>query len=148
MQDPYGFRTWQRANEGYRTPQQMAAMQQRKAMAMQQQQQMNRDGTEGEMNGVRPGTPTAGDDGGSPSKRPRIDNGQPAFNNGMMQNGRPGGVPGVPQQGMMIQAGFNPRMNPQFQQNGTMPPKGMQVRGTLAHEDGKLTLYRVRCPMV
>ncbi|KAK5950554.1 hypothetical protein OHC33_008497 [Knufia fluminis] len=109
------------------TPQQAAMMQQRKAMAMQQQQQMNREGAEGEINGVRPGTPAAGDDGGSPSKRPRIDNGQPAFNNGMMQNGRPGGVPGAQQQGMMIQAGFNPQMNPQFQRNGAMPPKGMQV---------------------
>lgn len=99
-------------------------------MAIQQQQQMNRDGAEGEMNGVRPTTPAAGEDGGSPSKRPRIDNGQPAFNNGMMQNGRPAGAPGAQPQGMMIQAGFNPAMNPQFQRNGAMPPKGMQVSAT------------------
>lgn len=108
-----------------RTPQQLQQMQNRKAQMMQQQLRGG-DQPDGEMNGARPGTPGEGDNGGSPSKRPRLDNGQPQFNNGMMQGGRPG-VPGAANQGMMIQAGFNPGMNPQFRGNGAMPPKGMQV---------------------
>lgn len=102
-------------------------MQQRKAQLMQQQMARGEQ-PDGEMNGVRPGSPGEGDAGGSPSKRPRIDNGQPGFQPGMMQNGRPGGVPGAPGQSMMIQAGFNPAMGQQFPRNGAMPPKGMQVR--------------------
>lgn len=98
-------------------------------MAMQQQMERAQQG-DGEMNGVRPGTPGDSDAVGSPSKRPRIDNGgQQNFQQGMVPNGRPGGVPGGPNQGMMIQSGFNPQMNQQqFQRNGGMPPKGMQVR--------------------
>lgn len=119
--------------EMHRTPQQMQQLAQtRKAQQMAMQQQMQRgDQPDGDMNGARPGTPTEGDNGGSPSKRPRLDNGQPQFNNGMMQGGRPGGVPGAANQGMMIQAGFNPGMNPQFRGNAAMPPKGMQVSTSL-----------------
>ena len=86
------------------------------------QQQMQREQGDVEMNG-RPGTPAEGENGGSPSKRPRLEN--PQFNGGMMPNGRP-----MPNQqgGMMIQNSFNPNMNPQFRQNGGMPgQKPMQV---------------------
>ena len=85
-----------------------------------QQQQMQREGGDVDMNG-RPGTPTEGDNGGSPSKRPRLE-GQQQFQGGMMANGRPmqAGIP----QGMMIQNAFNPnQMNPQFRPNGAMPPQ-------------------------
>lgn len=119
----------------------------RKAMAMQQQMSRG-DQPDGEMNGARPGTPAEGDNGGSPSKRPRLDNGQPQFNNGMMQGARPGGVPGAANQGMMIQAGFNPAMNPQFRGNGAMPPKGMQVSAILTALATGLTFIRVVWPTV
>lgn len=97
----------------------MAMMQQQQQkMAQQQQQQMQREGGDAEMNG-RPGTPAEGDNGGSPSKRPRLE-GQQQFNGGMMPNGRP--MPNAVPQGMMIQNGFNPQaMNPQFRPNGGMP---------------------------
>ena len=111
-----------------RTPQQM---QQMKMMQQQQQQQQNnaqqmpRDQGDVDMNG-RPGTPAEGDNGGSPSKRQRLENQQ--FNGAMMPNGRP--MQGVPPQGMMIQNPFNPQMNQaQFRQNGAMGQKvPMQVR--------------------
>jgi hypothetical protein len=96
-------------------------------MMKQNQQQMNsqqqmREQAESEMNG-RPGTPGDGENGGSPSKRPRLENQQ--FNPGMMPNGRP---MSNQQGGMMIQNAFNPSMNPQFRQNGGMPvQKVMQV---------------------
>ncbi|KAI9874227.1 MAG: hypothetical protein M1823_007736, partial [Watsoniomyces obsoletus] len=84
---------------------------------------MQREQGDVDMNG-RPGTPAEGENGGSPSKRPRLENQQ--FNGGMMPNGRT--MPN--QQGMMIQNSFNPNMNPQFRQNGGMPgqkpmPPGM-----------------------
>lgn len=110
----------------------MQQLQQSRKAQMAMQQQMQRgDQPDGDMNGARPGTPADGDNGGSPSKRQRLDNGQQQFNNGMMQGGRPGGVPGAANQGMMIQAGFNPGMNPQFRGNGAMPPKSMQVSNDL-----------------
>lgn len=81
------------------------------------------------MNGVRPGTPAEGDGTGSPSKRPRMDNGAQNFPQGMMPNGRPAGVPGGPNAGgMLMQTGFAPNgMQQQFRQNGAMPPKTMPV---------------------
>lgn len=95
----------------------MAMMQQQQKMQAQQQQQMQREGGDGDMNG-RPGTPADGDNGGSPSKRPRLE-GQQQFNGGMMPNGRP--MPNAVPQGMMIQNGFNPQgMNPQFRPNAGM----------------------------
>ena len=97
-------------------------MQMLKQQQMQHQQQMQREQGDVDMNG-RPGTPGEGENGGSPSKRPRLEN--PQFNGGMMPNGRP--MPNQPG-GMMIQNSFNPNMNPQFRQNGGMPgPKPMQV---------------------
>lgn len=95
---------------------------------MLQQQMQRGEQPDAEMNGVRPGTPADPDNGGSPSKRPRLDNGQQQFNTGMGPNGRPLGMPAANNQGMMIQNAFNPAaMNPQFRSNGTMPQKGMQV---------------------
>lgn len=94
------------------------------AQAQQQNQQMQREQGDVDMNG-RPGTPADGEPGGSPSKRPRLE-GQP-FNGQMMPNGRAPGMPGVPPN-MMIQSGFNPNMNQaQFQRNGAIPQKPMQV---------------------
>ena len=100
-------------------------MQQMKMIQQQNNsQQMPREQGDADMNG-RPGTPGDGENGGSPSKRPRLENQQ--FNGGMMPNGRP--MQGVPPQGMMIQNAFNPQMNQaQFRQNGAMGQKPMQVR--------------------
>lgn len=126
--------------------QQMQQIQNRKAQVAMQMQRGEQ--PDAEMNGARPGTPAEGDNGGSPSKRLRLDNGQQQFNNGMMQNGRPGGVPGAGNQGMMIQAGFNPAMNPQFRGNGAMPPKSMQVRVLRRYNWMVLTPVRPRCLMV
>lgn len=123
------------------TPQQLI----QKRQAMQQQQAAGREQAEGEMNGARPGTPADGEAGGSPSKRPRIDNGQQNFNNGMMQNGRPAGVPGAQNQGgMLMQSGFPAGMNPQFRQNGAMPPKGMQG----AMPNGMMNMGNAGSPMM
>lgn len=106
-----------------RTPQQM---QQMKVMQQANQQQIPREQGDVEMNG-RPGTPGDGENGGSPSKRPRLENQQ--FNGGVMPNGRP--MQGMPPQGMMIQNAFNPQMNnPQFRQGAPMGQKQMQVRLT------------------
>lgn len=100
--------------------QQLAAQQQ----MMQKQQQMQREHSDMEMNG-RPGTPGDGDNGGSPSKRPRLADQQ--FNGAMGPNGRVPGMPGAQQQ-MLMQSGFNPNMNQaQFRQNAAMQQKAMQV---------------------
>jgi hypothetical protein len=94
------------------------------AMSQQQQQQMQRDQGDVDMNG-RPSSPVEGENGGSPSKRPRLE-GQ-HFNGGMMPNVRPG-MPNAAPQNMMIQNAFNPNMNnAQFRPNGAMPQKPMQV---------------------
>jgi hypothetical protein len=96
------------------------AMMQQKVMQQNNQQMPRGEQTDSDPN-ARPPTPAEGENGGSPSKRPRLDGQQ--FNAGMMPNGRPN-VPGVAQQNMMIQNGFNPAMNQaQFRQNGGMPPK-------------------------
>ncbi|KIW15487.1 hypothetical protein PV08_05533 [Exophiala spinifera] len=104
------------------TPQQLQQI--NKAAMMQQQQQMQREQGEVDMNG-RPSSPVEGDNGGSPSKRPRLEGQQ--FNGGMMPNVRPG-MPNMAPQNMMIQNSFNPNMNNgQFRQNGGMPQKPMQA---------------------
>ena len=106
---------------------------------LQQQQQMQREQGDVDMNG-RASSPPEGENGGSPSKRPRLEGQQ--FNNGMMPNVRPG-MPNVPPQNMMIQNPFNPNMNnPQFRQNGGMPQKPMQVssHAGLSHLMVRLTL--------
>jgi hypothetical protein len=91
---------------------------------MMQKQQMQREQGDVDMNG-RASSPAEGENGGSPSKRPRLDGQQ--FNGAMMPNGRPG-MPGVAPQSMMIQNAFQPNMNQgQFRQNGAMPQKPMQV---------------------
>lgn len=98
----------------------------KQAQMLQQQQQMQRDQGDVDMNG-RASSPALaeGENGGSPSKRPRLEGQQ--FNGGMMPNVRPG-MPNVPPQNMMIQNAFQPNMNnPQFRQNGGMPQKPMQV---------------------
>jgi hypothetical protein len=110
----------------------MQQQQQQQALQQQmQQQQMSREQNDVDMNG-RPGSPAEGDNGGSPSKRPRLENQQ--FNGGVMPNSRP--MPGIPPQGMMIQNSFNPgQMNQaQFRQNGAMAQKTMQVRSFHSHQ--------------
>lgn len=93
---------------------------------LQQQQQMQREQGDVDMNG-RASSPAEGENGGSPSKRPRLEGQQ--FNGGMMPNVRPG-MPNVAPQNMMIQNAFNPNMNnAQFRQNGAIPQKQMQVSG-------------------
>ncbi|KAK5281073.1 hypothetical protein LTS13_005773 [Exophiala xenobiotica] len=112
------------ANKMPSTPQQLQQMN-KAAMSQQQQQQqqMQRDQGDVDMNG-RPSSPVEGENGGSPSKRPRLE-GQ-HFNGGMMPNVRPG-MPNVGPQNMMIQNAFNPNMNnAQFRPNGAMPQKPMQ----------------------
>jgi len=100
-------------------------MQQFSKAQMIQQQQLQREQGDMDMNG-RASSPAEGENGGSPSKRPRLEGQQ--FNGAMMPNGRPGMPGGVAPQGMMIQNAFNPNMNNnQFRQNGAMPQKPMQV---------------------
>ena len=91
--------------------------------AMMKQQQMQRDQPDMDMNG-RPGTPADGENGGSPSKRPRLADQQ--FNGAMGPNGRVPGMPGAQQQ-MLMQSGFNPNMSQQFRPNAAMQQKAMQV---------------------
>ena len=92
----------------------------KQAAMLQQQQNMQRGEADADMNG-RTSPSAEGENGGSPSKRPRLEGQQ--FNAGMMPNGRPA-MPVVPPQNMMIQNAFNPNMNnPQFRQNGAMPPQ-------------------------
>ena len=92
----------------------------------QLQQQMQRDGSDMGINGQRPSPPADGDNGGSPSKRPRLE-GQQQFNGGMMPNGRGQGMP--VNQSMLMQSGFNPAAMNQapFRQNGALQQKAMQV---------------------
>ena len=83
---------------------------------MLQQQVMQRDGSDGDINGQRPRTPSSGDNAPSPSKRPRLDG--PQFNGQMMPNGRgPQGMHGPQMMGnpnaaqantLLMQAGINP----------------------------------------
>lgn len=97
-----------------RTPQQ--AMLARNQQQLMQQQQMERGGSEGDINGLRPRTPSSGDNAASPSKRPRIDG--PQFpGQQMMPNGRgpPQGMPPAQRMNMtdqgnhlLMQHGINP----------------------------------------
>ncbi|EHY54496.1 hypothetical protein HRR83_004382 [Exophiala dermatitidis] len=121
------------------TPQQVHQLS--KAALLQQQQQMQREQGDVEMNG-RASSPAEGENGGSPSKRPRLEGQQ--FNGGMMPNVRPG-MSNVPPQNMMIQNAFNPNMNnAQFRQNGGMPQKPMQ--GGMAN--GMMNMGNAGSPMM
>ncbi|KIX06439.1 uncharacterized protein Z518_04415 [Rhinocladiella mackenziei CBS 650.93] len=122
------------------TPQQVQQFKQSQ-MLQQQQQNMQREQGDVDMNG-RASSPTEGENGGSPSKRPRLDGQQ--FNGGMMPNMRPG-MPNVAPQNMMIQNAFNPNMNnAQFRQNGAMPQKPMQ--GGMAN--GMMNMGNAGSPMM
>ena len=91
---------------------------------MRAKQQMREQQGDMDMNG-RPGTPADGDNGGSPSKRQRLND--PQFNGAMGPNGRIPGMPGAQNQQMLMQAGFQPNMNPQFRPNAAaMQQKAMQ----------------------
>ncbi|KAK4223091.1 hypothetical protein QBC38DRAFT_59975 [Podospora fimiseda] len=96
------------------------------AMQMLQQQkpgQMQRDPSDMDGNRARPGSPASADNAPSPSKRPRLDNNAPFNQNPavMMGTGRPQGMPGQPQVGLipdsirapLLQNGLNPNtLNP------------------------------------
>ena len=98
-------------------------MQQQMAQNKMQMQQMQREQGDVEMNGQRPQTPGDPDNGGSPSKRPRLD-GQ-HFNGQLAPNGRGQGVP--PQVGMMMQNGMPKGMGQgQFQGFQNQNPAMMQ----------------------
>ncbi|ETI28591.1 hypothetical protein G647_01041 [Cladophialophora carrionii CBS 160.54] len=121
------------------TPQQVQQLKQ--AQMLQQQQQMQREQGDVDMNG-RASSPAEGENGGSPSKRPRLDGQQ--FNGGMMPNVRPG-MPNVAPQNMMIQNAFQPNMNnPQFRQNGGMPQKPMQAQMA----NGMMNMANAGSPMM
>lgn len=83
---------------------------------LQQQQAMQRDGSDVDINGQRPRTPSSGDNAPSPSKRPRLD---PQFNNGqvMMNGGRP--AQGMP--GQIIHAANAAQANSLLMQHGIDP---------------------------
>ena len=97
----------------------------------QQQQQMQREQSDMDVNGHRPPSPADPDNGGSPSKRPRL--GEQQFNGQMMPNGRGqnGPVTGPQANGMLMQAGLNgkPMGQAQFQgfQNQVAQQKMIQV---------------------
>ena len=84
---------------------------------MMQQQQMQRDGSDMDINGQRPRTPSSGGNAPSPSKRPRLQ--APPFNGQqMMQNGR------VPQPGLQGQQMMHPNVaeaNNLLMQHGINP---------------------------
>ena len=107
---------------------------------------MQRDGSDGDMNGQRPRTPSSGENAPSPSKRQRIDGPPFPMGNGqMMPNGRPPqGMqgpqmigPGAAQannaNNLLIQAGINPGFLSQTQlesfhaQNPHVQKKSIQV---------------------
>ena len=123
----------------YRTPQQITQM--ARTQQMLQQQVMQRDGSDGDINGQRPRTPSSGDNAPSPSKRPRLDG--PPFSGQMMPNGRgPQGMQGQQMMGhpntgqanaLLMQAGINPnflsasQLESYHAQNPLVQKKSIQV---------------------
>ncbi|KXG51891.1 LisH dimerization motif, subgroup [Penicillium griseofulvum] len=101
---------------GLSQQQQQQMAQYQKAQHMQMVQQMQRD-PDMEMGGHRPQSPASADNAPSPSKRPRLEgavNGQQLAPNGRVQGQ---GMPGQPNQAMMMQNGIQRGMTPaQFQQ--------------------------------
>lgn len=93
-------------------------------------QQMQRDQSEMDMNGNRPQSPASADNAPSPSKRPRLENGQQLAPNGRGQGQGMQGQP-TPQalmmQNGMAQRGMNPAQFQQFQQGQAAQQKSMQV---------------------
>ena len=100
----------------YRTPQQMNQMARNQQQMMQQQ--MQRDGSDIDINGQRPRTPSSGDNAPSPSKRPRLA-GPPFNGQGMMPNGR--GPQALQGQGMMTPNGASQQANQLLMQHGIDP---------------------------
>ena len=131
----------------FRTPQQISQMQANQVSQqrmLQQQQAMQRDGSDGDMNGQRPRTPSSGENAPSPSKRQRLEGPPFPMGNGqMMPNGRqPQGMQGPQMIGpvqannannLLIQAGINPGFLSQTQlesfhaQNPQVQKKSIQV---------------------
>ncbi|KAK5312649.1 hypothetical protein LTR93_011251 [Exophiala xenobiotica] len=106
---------------------------------LQQQQQMQREQNDVDMN-ARPSSPAEGENGGSSSKKPRLEGQQ--FNGGMIGQE----CPNVAPQNMMFQNAFNPNMNhAQFRQNGAMPQKPMQVTGMA---NGMMNMGNAGSPMM
>lgn len=133
-----------------RSPQQMAHLQKNQQSHMLQ---MQREHSDMDMNGNRPQTPSSADNAPSPSKRPRLEGGQP---NGqqMGPNGqRQGqGMSGQPNPQMMMPNGISPRgMNPAqfnaFQQGNpgaqkSMPgmPNGLMNPNLMPNQPGMMAL--------
>lgn len=97
------------------------------------QNQMQRDGSEVDMNGAPRGqSPMPGDNAPSP-KRQRVDSGN--FNPQMLPNGRPQGMGGqqpngnAPNATMLMAAGFDPQnaMSPNFNQANGLPKNAAQL---------------------
>ena len=130
----------------------MAQMQKNQQNQMMQHQQMQRDGSDIDINGQRPRTPSSGDNAPSPTKRPRLENG--SFNGQqMMVNGRgpPQGLPGqqmMNHQGahankLLVHAGINPNNLSQQQlesfqnQNYAVQQKSIQVYNNNLQQPGR-----------
>lgn len=135
---------------GNRTPQHLAQMAKSQQQQMMQQQ-MQRNGSDIDINGQRAQSPSSAENAPSPSKRPRLENGQ--FNgqqmgpngmgpNGMGPNGRgqPQGMQGqqvghnpAAANALLMQSGINPnvlsesQLNSFHQQNPAVQVKSIQV---------------------
>ena len=123
-----------------------------KNQQMMQHHQMQRDGSDIDINGQRPRTPSSGDNAPSPTKRPRLEGG--SFNGQqMMVNGRgpPQGLPGQQMMNhpnahankLLVHAGINPNTLSQQQletfqnQNYAVQQKSIQVYNNNLQQPGR-----------
>ncbi|KAF3924200.1 hypothetical protein ABW21_db0201603 [Orbilia brochopaga] len=119
------------------TQQQLQHMknQQQQQMMQQQQQQMQRDQS---VDGERPQSPAPGQNGSSPSKRPRIDGGdfQAAAGRGQLQN-MANAAPAQTHAAVLMQHGINPQTltQAQFQQFQASTPRN-QATSIAAYTQG------------
>lgn len=112
-----------------RTPSQQQLAQIQKNQQMQMLQQLQREQPDMDMGGHRPQSPGSADNAPSPSKRPRLEgavNGQQLAPNG---RGPGQGIPGQPNQQMMMQNGMQRGLTPaQFQQYSQQPVHSLHWR--------------------
>lgn len=90
-------------------------------------QQMQRDQSDMDMNGNRPQSPASTDNAPSPSKRPRLENGQQLAPNGRGQGQNMQGQPTPLMMQNGVHRGMNPAQFQQFQQGQAAQQKSMQV---------------------
>lgn len=106
--------------------QQQLQQQMQKTQQMQMMQQMQREQSDMDMNGNRPQSPASADNAPSPSKRPRLENGQQLAPNG---RGQGQGMPGQPTpQALMMQNGMQNGMR------GMNPAQFQQFQGQAAQQ--------------